>query len=108
MLNMIHTMVEQYPYWMAVISFLLAVITDVVWTKWSQATNPHNPKPLAAANWSACMYTFGIIYTLVVMEKALLQITVYVIGAWLGTYLTMLHSKYGHVAQRQEAQASDT
>jgi len=76
---------------MAVISFILAVVTDAVWAKWSHAIT--NSRACAAANWSALMYLFGIIYTLVVLEKDILQILVYVFGAWVGTFLTVWHIK---------------
>jgi len=91
MLDLIHTMVVEHPYWMMMISFVLAVFTDVVWAKWSHAIKIHNA--ICAANWSAFIYLFGIVYTLVVMEKDLLQIIAYVAGAWVGTYLAVLHIK---------------
>jgi hypothetical protein len=93
MLDFIHSMTTDHPYWMMAISFTLAVLTDAIWTKWSHATTKH--QAVYAANWSVLMYIFGIVYTLVVMEKAVLQILAYVVGAWVGTYLTILHIKNG-------------
>jgi len=91
LLDLIHAMVVEHPYWMMLVSFILAVLTDAVWTKWSNAIKIHHA--VYAANWSSLIYLFGIVYTLVVMEKDLLQIIAYVVGAWVGTYLAVWHNR---------------
>lgn len=93
MLDFIHILITNHPYWMMIVSFILAVFTDIIWTRWSHAIKSN--RALAAANWSVLMYVFGIVYTLVVMEKAILQIVAYVVGAWVGTYFAVWHIKHG-------------
>lgn len=91
-MEFISMMIREHPYIMAVISFVLAVVTDAIWAKWSRAVAKDYAAP--AAHWSALMYLFGIIYTLIIMEKDMLQVFAYVGGAWVGTYFTVkLHVK---------------
>ena len=87
MIDFITYYINNYPLSFALLSFLLGVLTDLVWVMWTK--NANDLKPLAAANWSALIYLFGVIYTLVIIEKNVWQIGAYCLGAWVGTFWTV-------------------
>lgn len=72
-------------------AFILGLITDIVWTKWMQNVTASNA--IYAANWSFFVYVVGVLYTTLIVDKMYVAIGLYLIGAWLGTYLTVKFSK---------------
>lgn len=69
------------------VSFIIGLLTDIVWTKCVRAIGENNP--FWAANWSLFSHMIGIIATLIIVEKDLIGIIFYVIGGYIGTYLTV-------------------
>jgi hypothetical protein len=92
MLEIVRGLTLEHPYWMALAALILGIVTDTVWVKWTAASNALHP--VVAANWSAMIYVFGVSYTLIIVESNLLQIGAYVVGGWLGTFLTVWHHKW--------------
>lgn len=91
MIEILMYYITTYPITFTIVSFILGAITDFVWVKWTKTAN--DLKPIVAANWSVAIYFFGVLYTLVIIEKNVWQIGAYCVGAWVGTYLTVLKMK---------------
>jgi len=91
LVDYILTLITVYPVCAAIVAFVLGWITDLVWAKWAISTKLN--KAFAAANFSILMYLFGIIYTLLIIEKNIILIAIYIAGGWLGTYIAV---KYGN------------
>ena len=87
MFEMIHSISTQYSIWALLIAFILGAFTDVVWVHWNVSSN--RLRPCGAANWSALIGVFSVIYTLIIVEKNFWQIAAYIAGAWVGTYVTV-------------------
>jgi hypothetical protein len=91
MLDYILTLITVYPFYAAIVAFILGFFTDLVWAKWAISTKTN--RALAAANLSVFIYIFGLIYTLFIIEKNILLIGLYMFGGWVGTFMAVRHSK---------------
>jgi len=82
---------SSYPILAIAIAFILGLLSDVVWAKW--AVSIKKDQPCIAANFSVLIYIFGMMYTLFIIDKNLGLVVSYVLGGWLGTYLTVKFSR---------------
>ena len=80
-----------HPVLTFIVAFLVGFITDVVWAVWAHSVN--DKKPIKAANFSVLIYIFGMCYTLLIIDKNLMPILGYMLGGWLGTFLTIKYHK---------------
>ena len=87
MIDYILTLITVYPACASLIVFILGFLTDVVWANWAISVKKNSP--IAAANLSVLIYIFGLMYTLVIIDKNLFLIFMYLLGGWLGTYLAV-------------------
>jgi tryptophan-rich sensory protein len=73
------------------IAFIIGLITDVVWATWTRYIS--EKRPLGAANISVMIYVCGLFYTLMIVDKQVTPVAAYLLGGWIGTYLTVWYSK---------------
>jgi len=67
--------------------FLLGILTDIFWSYWHIAVSNH--KRIVAANWSVCIFLSGLLYIKAISESDWISVGVYMIGAWVGTYISV-------------------
>ena len=65
-------------------AFSLGFLMDWVYAKYVSYTA--EKEPIKAANYSFLIYVFGILYTLMIIDKQFYMIGAYLIGGYLGTY----------------------
>jgi len=76
-----------HPVFAFIIAFIIGYLTDFVWSMWAIST--HKKRAVASANFSVLIYIFGMFYTLFIIEKSLIPILGYIMGGWIGTFLTV-------------------
>lgn len=75
--------------WLLVVTFafLCGFLMDIVWTLSVEAVTCK--KPLTAANFSALLYLYTIVSTVLIVEKCFTAVVAYIIGGWIGTYVVV-------------------
>jgi len=87
MLKYLQILINDYIWFTYLFSFILGIITDIIWCKWSIAVSKQYS--IAAANFAVLIYLIGIIYTLLIIELQTIPICLYMLGGWIGTFLTV-------------------
>lgn len=75
---------------MILIAFIVGLATDLFWTKCVH--NVAEKNALWAANWSIMIHVCGLFATYLLIDKDYIAIVAYIVGGYLGTFLTV---KYG-------------
>ena len=70
-----------------IVAFLCGFIYDFVWTICISAITQH--RPTRAANFSVLIYLCSLVSTILIIEQQIPSVIAFVIGSWLGTYLTV-------------------
>ena len=91
MVDIILTWLTLHPVFASIIACLVGFFTDMVWAVWANSVG--EKRPIKAANFSVLIYLFGMCYTLFIIDKNLIPILGYVVGGWLGTFLTIRYNK---------------
>ena len=73
--------------WSFLIGFVCTGIADMFWTLYTKAAAKHVPVP--AAIWSSCIVLIGVVDTYVFIHNPISNGSGGVIGAFIGTYLTL-------------------
>ncbi len=76
--------------WLCILAFLLALISDWIWTRYFLAISKN--APFWAANYSIGIVLCGLFASWLLIDKAWLALVSYIIGGYIGTYLAV---RYG-------------
>jgi hypothetical protein len=68
-------------------AFICGFFMDVLWTLCVAAVTAK--KPATAAHFSVALYICTFVSTILIVEKCFAAVAAYVVGGWLGTYITV-------------------
>lgn len=74
-------------FYLVVAAFMVGFLYDVFWSRCVAAVAKH--KPISAANYSVCIYLCTLISTLLIVDKAWMPVVAFIVGSWLGTFITV-------------------
>ena len=69
------------------IAFICGFIMDVTWARCVSAVA--NRHPMMAANFSVAIYVCSLVSTIFIVEQNIYAIVSFVLGNWIGTYITV-------------------
>ncbi|MEN6367632.1 MAG: hypothetical protein ABFC88_12530 [Thermoguttaceae bacterium] len=73
--------------WLAVLALICGFFMDVLWTLCVDAVTAK--KPAVAAHFSVALYICTFVSTVLIVEKCFVAVAAYIVGGWIGTYLTV-------------------
>jgi hypothetical protein len=74
-----------------IISFIIGLVTDITWTKYTTHISKGNK--FYAANWSLAIYLCGVYATYLLIDKEYVSMIAYMIGGYIGTYYAVSNNK---------------
>ena len=85
MLEITKSWMLQYYAFSLIAVFIIGVLTDYVWARWSSSVAKE--KPFSAANWSFLTHVFSIVFTILIIENSSVQLGFHLAGCYFGAYL---------------------
>jgi len=67
-----------------ILAFICGILTDLAWGYWTKAVN--NNQPWKASSWNLLTHLMALVFTLLVIDKDILNIAVYLFGCFIGCF----------------------